>query len=159
MRLPRMTTRRLMIMVAVVAVSLQMAITAFHVGYDPACRWILHIWERKDGPEVVSRPTTTTPCVAPFWPQYWRRLLGRHWPGTFRCECLNEGDTIMLGIGAGTECRPHKYVGSRAVSRERAWQIEATLQSLKVIGIMRPDPPAVDDQGDERIAGESAEKQ
>ena len=144
-----------MIIIAIVSVALQMVVTAHHIGYDPECRWILHVWERKEGSKVVMKHTTTTPCVAPFWPQYRRRLLGQQWPGTFRCECLNEGDR-MLGIGVGTECRPHRYVGSRAVSRERAGRIAATLQSLKVLGIPRPDPPAVDDQGahqGQRIGG------
>ena len=33
----------------------------------------------------------TTKCYAPFWPRYWRAILGRPWPGTYHCECLDAG--------------------------------------------------------------------
>jgi hypothetical protein len=129
-----------MIVVAVVSVLLHTALTAFHVGYDLECRWVSHVWERTDDPGDGDRRTTTTVCVAPFWPQYWRRLLGRPWPGAFRCECSKE--YRMLAIGRGTECRPHRYLSSRAVSREEAGWVQASLQSLKVVG-KRSNPPSV----------------
>jgi hypothetical protein len=119
-----------MIAVAAVAVILRMAVTAFHVWYDPECRWLAHVWVREDGPDVVPRPTTTTHCVAPFWPQYWRKLLEIPWPGTFACDCLT-GESRMISIGVVTECRPHRLVGSRAVSPDEAWGVGVSLQSLK----------------------------
>lgn len=134
----RTSIRRLMMIVAVASVLLWMGSTAYYVGYDRGCHWIIHDWERRDSPGI-----TTTPCVAPFWPQYWRRLLGRPWPGTFRCECANEDQ--MLGIGVGTECRAYRYLSSRAVSPEEAGWVQATLQSLKVIGKAQ-DLPAVADK-------------
>jgi hypothetical protein len=123
-----------MIGVAVVAVASRIAATAYHVDHDPECRWLVHEWKRTDLPDLDQKPTTTV-CVPPFWPQFWRKLLYQPWPGTYLCDETREICMLgVVGIGPSTECRPHKYVGSHAVSREEAGWIEATIQSLKTIG-------------------------
>lgn len=133
MRVPhaRFTIRRMMVLVAVVGFAIQSAITAYHVQYDLECKWIRHVWMRIDEPTGPPH-LQFGKCVAPFWPQFWRKVLRQPWPGAFRCECW-EGDR-MLGIGIGTERRPHRCLSAQAVTWEEACDIQLCLQSLKVLG-------------------------
>src|SRR4051812_42672672 len=75
MSLPRFRLRTLMIAVAVVAVASYSAITANRVRVDVQGRWLYHLWERR-GLEGYHRDYGSM-HPAPFWPRYWRRLLGR----------------------------------------------------------------------------------
>lgn len=135
MRLTRMTTRRLMIAVAAVAVLLHMGITAIHVESRPEYRWVAHIWECKNQVSIGPQRVAFTECRAPFWPKYWRRLLGRPWPGTFQCEC--HAEEKWIGDGLGDELRPYRCVRSVALSQEEVIGLESSLRSLKVIGLAR----------------------
>jgi hypothetical protein len=118
----------MMALVAVVTFVMQSAITAYHVQYDLGCKWIRHVWMRIDEPTGPPR-LLAGECVAPFWPQFWRKVLRQPWPGTFRCECW-EGERRF-----GMESRPHLCISSRAVDREEACEIQACHQSLKSIGL------------------------
>src|SRR3954453_18838257 len=136
MRMPRVrfTVRRTMAVVGVAAAVEWMVVTALNIRNDPACRWVVHKWVREDDPNARPRPTTVTPCLAPFWPQYWRKLSGRPWPGTFACGCSDGGKALLSTSVGVTEPLRHTLVGSRAASSEEAGQIEASLRSLKRIG-------------------------
>ena len=89
MRLLPMTTRRWMSVVVGAAVTLWMGTAAYRVRFDPSCEFIHHLWERSDTPGGTLRSIIGTGHPAPFWPQYWRRLLGKPWPGTYRCRCVD----------------------------------------------------------------------
>ncbi len=130
MRLPRISIRRMMIVVAFVAVAARLATLADHVRHDLECRWIFHDWERIDN--TSSHAVTT--CTPPFWPQYWRKAMGLSWPGTFRCDCP-EIQEIPIEIRTGRVLIPHRYLGSRPVTREEAEGIWFCHQSLKNLSI------------------------
>ena len=88
MRLPRMTTRRWMLVVVVVAVATRALTVAWGMGTDTRVRYVYHIWVRKDSPfDELDRPQASTRCYAPFWSRYWRKVLGQSWPGTYKCRC------------------------------------------------------------------------
>lgn len=142
MRAPhlRFTIRRMMLLVAVVAFTAQCAITAYHIKYDRECQWLVHEWERVDGP--VGPPKRALDyCASPIWPQLWRKVLRQPWPGTFRCECW-EGERL-IGIGVGTECRLHRCVSAHAASRQEVEGFLLSSQSLKNIGNDVPLLPPV----------------
>jgi len=124
MRLPRMTTRRWMRVVVGAAVVMWMATVAYRVQVDPQSRYIHHLWgERKDSPEGLRRSITSTLCHAPFWPLYWRRLLGQPWPGTYRCRC----DDPRYAIN-GAVSQFYTLIGSRPGSSDSVEPINALLR-------------------------------
>lgn len=128
----RLTIGRLMLVVAAFSVASWSAGTAYKVQHDPGSRWVRHVWVRDGGPDDYPNPTTTA-CVPTFWPQYWRKLLGRPWPGTYACD-FHDGPPQLIGIRVGTECRPYRLVETLPVSADEAWQVEACLRSLKTLG-------------------------
>ncbi len=84
MRLPRMTTRRWMLVIAFFALSLWLGLAAYRVGTDPRGKWIYHLWERHGSIEPGS--IFNTQHSVPIWPRYWRALLGQPWPGSYICD-------------------------------------------------------------------------
>jgi hypothetical protein len=84
MRFPRMTTQRWMAVTAATAVALWLGTTAFRVKNDRGSQWISHLWERYGSLQPGS--IYNSQHEAPFWPRYWRRLLGQPWPGTYACD-------------------------------------------------------------------------
>lgn len=86
MRRPRLTTRRIMALVLGLAVALGLAVPAAQVAADREQH--LHVWY-EDRPEPPPLGMYLPPGVRmsamrmevqprpPFWPRYWRRLLGR----------------------------------------------------------------------------------
>jgi len=80
----RITTRRMMLLVALASVLACLAGVAIRVRDDPDGRWLYHV--RADSPDPHSG-STDIGHAAPIWPRYWRRLLGRPWPGSFACDC------------------------------------------------------------------------
>jgi hypothetical protein len=109
MRLPRMTTRRWIIVVMATAVVMWMAVIAYRVENDSSTRYVHHLWVRKDIPEGLPRWTVGTVCVPPFWSQYWRRLLGQTWPDTYTCHCADPRYAVN-----GATSQFFDLVGSRA---------------------------------------------
>jgi hypothetical protein len=141
----RFTTLGLMAAIAGLAVLLWMLATAIRVEYDPGCQYIQHTWGREGGPDDAPEVTTTI-CGAPFWPQYWRRLLGRPWTGDYRCDCLDlECDCGPYRKRLGTEGHCYRGLGTRSVTREEYRGVKASLQSLKRIGLGRTPPPTIPD--------------
>ena len=60
-----------------------------------------HTWERHGVEGYHESRITKHPT--PFWPRYWRGLLGLPWPGTFTCadqcdESLNRVRRIAVTI-------------------------------------------------------------
>src|SRR5262245_36631105 len=70
---PRMTVRRWMVLLIVVAIVLWLVTTADRVRTDHSSRWLYHLWERKGSLEPGSKYHSQH--QAPFWARYWRRLL------------------------------------------------------------------------------------
>jgi hypothetical protein len=94
MRLPRVrfTIRRMMVLVACVAAGLYLAMTAWQTYSDRPDH--IHTAVMAD----VELPGTYTAfgVRTPFWPSYWRRLTGFHWPG--RRHCAARSKSIRLEI-------------------------------------------------------------
>ncbi len=65
MRLPRMTTRRWMLVIALFALSLWLGLAAYRVGTDPRGKWIYHLWERHGSIEPGS--IFNTQHSVPIW--------------------------------------------------------------------------------------------
>ena len=81
---PRMTTRRWMLVIACFALSLWLGVVAYRVGTDGKSKWLYHLWERHGSEDYHSVFNSQHPI--PFWPRYWRALLGRPWPGSYVCD-------------------------------------------------------------------------
>jgi hypothetical protein len=101
MRLPRMTTRWWIMGISVATLALWPAFTVYRIYTDLNSRWMYHTWERRGVEGYHDSRITTHP--APFWPRYWRGLLGLPWPGTFTCadqcdESLNRVRRITVTI-------------------------------------------------------------
>src|SRR3954447_24866697 len=109
MRLPRMTMRRWAIVVIAAAVVMWMAVIAYRVENDPSSRYIHHLWVRNDLPEGLPRWPVGTLSVPNFWPQYWRRLLGLPWPGSYICRCADPRYAVN-----GATSQFFDLIGSRA---------------------------------------------
>jgi hypothetical protein len=94
MRLPRMTTRRWMSVIAFFALSLWLGLVASRVGTDPRGKWVFHLWERHGSIEPGSVFNSQHPV--PFWPRYWRALLGQPWPDSYVCDegCTRTWDRV-----------------------------------------------------------------
>ncbi len=80
MRLPRMSTRRAMIGVALAALVLWPSVTAFRVDHVRTTR-LWHVWNDDAGDQWVIFHTL------PFWPRYWASLLGTRSFINIRCDC------------------------------------------------------------------------
>jgi hypothetical protein len=83
-KLPRMTTRRWMFAIAFFALSLWLGLVAYRVGTGPGGKWVFHLWERHGFIEPGS--VFNSQHSVPFWPRYWRALLGQPWPGSYVCD-------------------------------------------------------------------------
>jgi len=94
MRLPRMTTRRWMLVVSFLALSQWLGVVAYRVGTDPKGTWLFHLWERHGS--IGSGSVFNAQHPVPFWPRYWRALLGRPWPGSYVCDegCTRTWDRV-----------------------------------------------------------------
>jgi hypothetical protein len=77
----------MMIVVAVVGVAAWLAITAVLVVQDPNAEQMRHLRQQVDTGEYVVQ---AHPIIGVFWPRYWRRLLGRPWPGSYVCPSCRE---------------------------------------------------------------------
>jgi hypothetical protein len=77
----------MMLLVATVAVVTWMSITALAVAHDSKAKFIYHLRQNRDTGEVFVDGHLTTDT---FWPRYWRRLLGRPWPGSYVCPSCRE---------------------------------------------------------------------
>jgi hypothetical protein len=82
----RMTTRQWMAVTAATAVALWLGIAGYRVKNDS--EWIFHLWERFGSIQPGSLYNSQHP--APFWPRYWRKLVGQPWPGSYACDPSTE---------------------------------------------------------------------
>jgi hypothetical protein len=78
----RLSLRRMMALVALAAVATWLGGAAVRVMDDRRYGSILHHRHR---PGECCGFVLFEP--APFWPRYWRRLLGQPWPGSYACDC------------------------------------------------------------------------
>jgi hypothetical protein len=94
MQARRMTTRRWMIVVSVVATSMWLGVITSRVRNDPRGQGLYHLWERHGSEEYHSVFNSQHP--SPFWPRYWRTMLGRPWPGSYVCDegCTKTWDRV-----------------------------------------------------------------
>jgi hypothetical protein len=76
-----------MIVVAVLAVAAWLSATAVLVARDPNAEQMSHLRKRRDTGDLVVQTHSIT---GTFWPRYWRRLLGRPWPGSYVCPSCRE---------------------------------------------------------------------
>ena len=96
MRLPRMTMRLWMVAVVGAAVMTWIAVTAYRIEHDVQHSWLHHHWAVKALPGISYPPSIGTFCQSPFWPRYWRTLLGQPWPGTWKCRCTDPQRNILF---------------------------------------------------------------
>jgi hypothetical protein len=75
MRLPRVTIRRLMILVVVAAIGTWAGMRARDVYMDNDYHIHIHAHWLKDEPAMTFNSAITPP----YWPRYWRHLLGLPW--------------------------------------------------------------------------------
>jgi hypothetical protein len=70
----------MLIVVAVLAVAAWLSATAVLVARDPNAEQMSHLRQHRDTGDLVVQTHTIT---GTFWQRYWRRLLGRPWPGSY----------------------------------------------------------------------------
>ena len=85
MRPPRFRLPTVLASVAAAAIALWLIRTAILVENDWKHRTLFHLF-------VMPDPATPAfglvcPLPTPYWPRFWRRLLGLPWPGSFDCGC------------------------------------------------------------------------
>jgi hypothetical protein len=97
--MPRPTIINMMVLVLIISLGLWTGSAAYHVRTEPAGSWLLHVGGDPRG------SVTWGVHPAPFWPRYWRHLLGLAWPGSYVCP---EGCWRSPGMGRRT-------LGTRAV--------------------------------------------
>ena len=97
-----------MVVVAGTAVGMWTIAVVYRVQDDAHSKCIYHLWVRKDSTEELHRSMRGTVCSAPFWPRYWRTLLGQPWPGSYKCRCNDRQYAINGQISQG-----YVLVGSR----------------------------------------------
>jgi hypothetical protein len=78
MRTPRFSLRSLMVVVLCTAITLHMSLAALQVSR--AYEVHSHSWVTGRG--MIVQDSRETP---PFWPRYWRSLLGLRWKGVPLC--------------------------------------------------------------------------
>jgi hypothetical protein len=86
MRVPRVqfTVRRLMFAVAIAGLASWLIRVAVEVASDPSACTIVCVFQSP----ATGKVEYLTQCNPPtFWPRYIRRLMGRRWPGDYRCPC------------------------------------------------------------------------
>jgi hypothetical protein len=86
MRVPRVqfTVRRLMFAVAIAGLASWLIRVAVEVASDPSARTIVCVFQSP----ATGKVEYLTQCNPPtFWPRYIKRLMGRPWPGDYRCPC------------------------------------------------------------------------
>jgi hypothetical protein len=76
-----------MIAVVFAGVAAWLIITAVRVACDPNAEQMSHLRQYRDTGEVVVQ---SYPIRGVFWPRYWRRLVGRPWPGSYACPSCRE---------------------------------------------------------------------
>jgi hypothetical protein len=101
MRIPRvrLTVRRLMVVVAIAALPAWLAIGAIRVVSDPEGSTLHHFWIWRAVEYAPPHLAHMSECRAPFWPRYWRSILGEPWPGTYRCPCGESGPITEVPVG------------------------------------------------------------
>ncbi len=82
MHLPRMTTRGLMVFVILVGLALHFAMSARRVYATK--EYHFHTWVFLSGNKPFA--TISSANQPPFWPRYWRCILGLPWRGRALCQ-------------------------------------------------------------------------
>ena len=86
MRRPRLTVRRMMILVLVAALGLGLVVPALRLGFVASTGYHAH----PDG--SYHR--------AEFFARYWRKVLGQPWPGSYVCTQGNGGPFVDVDFPA-----------------------------------------------------------
>jgi hypothetical protein len=122
---PRFTTRRMMAIVAGLAVASHLGIVAIRVRTDRESRLLYHYWFPTGDPGRGRSFTAATGVShpAPFWPRYWRALSGRPWPGTYDCPCDS-----WKGRPVGAATDPATFAGSSEATAELTRRMERGIE-------------------------------
>lgn len=72
-----------MLGVAAAALVVWLGLALYRVTTDRTGGGLYHVWEHPVSGRYHSISLSSHP--APFWPRYWRKLLGQPWPGTYVC--------------------------------------------------------------------------
>jgi hypothetical protein len=148
MRTSGMTTRWCMAVVAGTAVGMWMITVAYRIQAETHDEFLYHLWVLKDSPNEPRRSIMGTLCRAPFWPRYWRRLLGQPWPGSYTCRCDDPHYAINGGISqfyALVGSRTGPYYGDRLFpSSISSWESiepwDLLIREYQRAREARPDP-------------------
>ncbi len=97
MKRPQFSLRSTLLLVAFAAILAWLGVTAFQVWRDVRSQTLYAYVQFLDRPSRFSFRGRD----APFWPRYWRRLLGRPWPGTY--VYTDERRVRVLGIASGPQ--------------------------------------------------------
>ncbi len=127
MRVPRMTTRAAMVIVAFAAVVSWLTITARRVSRAESHIW--HVWMRRSTGEITvhghAEPGT-------FWPRYRRALLGQPWPGDYPCQCRASPDPDLIEQASAPESGPLLSFSERlSIPHRKAVEHRLTAESLR----------------------------
>lgn len=85
---PRFTLRSAMVLVACAGVAGWLLLAAERVRTEPGSGTVCHLGRYRDNGEPFAYGHGSSPRV--FWSKYWRKVLGRPWPGSFACPCKSE---------------------------------------------------------------------
>lgn len=74
-----------MVMVAIAGLIFWLGATAFDVYRDRETYYLFHYYPWMGTDPIHGPQERFSGHPAPFWPRYWRRLLGLPWPGSYIC--------------------------------------------------------------------------
>jgi hypothetical protein len=75
----RFTVRRMMALTSVAGLGLWIGLACYRELVEQDRSWLYHVAVNDQGASLAYQH------AVPFWPRYWRRLIGRPWPGTYVC--------------------------------------------------------------------------
>lgn len=80
----QVSLRQVCVSLAVFTIVIHVVGTGARVYWDKSENWLVHGFYYEPEREL---PITFGQHPAPFWPRYWRAMLGGAWPGNYACEC------------------------------------------------------------------------
>jgi hypothetical protein len=125
--MPRLTIRRMMDAVIVIAVLLWLASAAWRVYRNPADN-ITHIFQDRATGELTMSGHS---IPASFWPQYLNALLGRPWPEVYPCDCRTNPEPARRELASAADANSLLPLFNRiCIPYEKAVEHRLAMESL-----------------------------